>query len=156
MMKTNTIILIFLASTFLLMGGGFLACSDYDVKPGRDYVEVGYYYNKDMRAWSIYLPKANEDTAKSVALRYLDYNKNRSNRFGFESSEKHSCSIQFFDNLEFTPDFKDHTRLTKLQERHQVAVFWYDHETEKQVFEWIGKEEDKIKRDTLLHPEFVM
>jgi len=155
-MKSKLIILIFWALTFLLLGKGFLACSDSKVKPGRDYVEVGYYYSKSMRAWSIYLPNADEDTARAVALKYLDYNKNRSNRFGFESSEKHSCSIQFFDNLEFTPDFKGHTRLTKLQERHQVAVFWYDHETESQVFEWIGKEEDKIKRDTLLHPGLVL
>ena len=128
----------------------WMGCGDFKVKPGRDYVEVGYHYEEGLRAWTVYLPHAEQDTARKVAQRYYEYNLHNSVwRFNMETSGIHSCSVQFFDSLEHTPDFSFTTALTGLQTQHQVGVFWYDKDSKEQIFLWLADEKQEKKKNVI-------
>ena len=131
---------------------GFIQCHSNEIKPGRDYVEVGYYYSKSLRAWTVYLPDPNEEIARQVADKYLKFNLENDWGYNLGTIGITNCSVQFFDSLLFTPDWESYTlQLSDSQKKHQVGVFWYDHKTGEKVFEWIKKDDEELK-DSLLPP----
>ena len=129
-----------------MISWGFIQFQSDNLKPGRDYVEVGYYYSESLRAWTVFLPHADEATARAVADRYYNYNIKRDCRFNMEPMGIMKCSVQFFDSLAYTPDWNSYTlKLSDTQKKHQVAVFWYDYQTGEKIFRWIRKEERNPK-----------
>ncbi len=147
--------IIFPTLVIFIISVGFIQCQSNEVKPGRDYVEVGYYCSESLRAWTVYLPNPNEEIARAVAEKYCEYNDKRDSRYNMEPMGITKCSVQFFDSLAHTPDWESYTlKLSDSQKKHQVAIFWYDYETGEKIFKWIREDERDLK-ESLQPPEKV-